>query len=275
MSEEKKGNKIGNKIKDHMQSFGITVKELSHRTGIEIPTLYSILNGHHQPSIDKLGIICKELRISIDALLDIEVNTLPIYAEKYKESLSYAHFEDVWFGESGGERISVSRNFSIANHSEELRRAFLKNIYQFPDEKIETAIEAFNKRQEVIKNKEKRRIEIVVESEISDFITRKKPFDLIDKKLIEQCIGGVIDRLENKPLDYEVIIIPRQFFLVNYEIINRQVILFDLGSVFFRQTHANILNHFLKEVENFKYKLAVYSDRHQVIQFLKDQMNGK
>lgn len=273
MKETKKNNKIGKKIKDHLNTFGISVKTLSQKTGIELQTLYSILNGHHQASVDKLESICKTLQISMDALLDIEVNTFPIYARKYEESLSYANFEEIWFGPNGGERISVSRNLSVANQSEALRRSILKNIYNYPEEQIENAISAFKKRQEVIENKEKSRIEIVVESELSDFIQQRAPFNSIEKPLIRNCIEGLIAKLEENPLNFEVILIPRQFFLVNYEIINREVILFDLGSVFFRQTHSNILQHFLKEVENFKYRQAYYSERDQVIEFLRKQLN--
>jgi len=274
MATVKKENKIGKKIKDTMNAFGISVKDLSRETGIEQQTLYSILNGHHQASVEKLEKICKTLHISIDALLDMEVNTFPIYPQKYEESLSYAHFEDVWFGPNGGERISVSRNLSIANQSEALRRQFLKNIYRFPDEKLEHAIQAFRKRQEVIKKKEKRRLEIVVESEVIDFMHQREPFNLLDKELIIECIAGVIHRLETEPLNFEVILIPRQFFLVNYEIINREVILFDLGSVFFRQTHERILEHFLNEVQEFKYKFASISERNQVLQFFKEHLNA-
>ena len=264
MATVKKENKIGKKIKDTMNAFGISVKDLSKETGIEQQTLYSILNGHHQASVEKLEKICKTLHISIDALLDMEVNTFPIYPQKYEESLSYAHFE----------RISVSRKLSIANQSEALRRQFLKNIYRFPDEKLEHAIQAFRKRQEVIKNKEKRRLEIVVESEVIDFMHQREPFNLLDKELIIECIEGVIHRLETEPLNFEVILIPRQFFLVNYEIINREVILFDLGSVFFRQTHERILEHFLNEVQEFKYKFASINERNRVLQFFKEHLNA-
>lgn len=78
MSNER-NNKIGKKIRDTMNSFGISVKELSRKTGIEVQTLYSILNGHHSPSVEKLEAICKALQISMDSLLDLEVNTFPIF----------------------------------------------------------------------------------------------------------------------------------------------------------------------------------------------------
>jgi len=274
MTKREKNNKIGKKIRDNLSALGISVKELSKQTGIELQTLYSVLNGHHQASVDKLESICRELHMSMDGLLDIEVNTFPHYARKYEESLNYASFEDIWFGPNGGERISVSRNLSVANQSEALRSEFLKEVYRYPDDKLERSLDAFRKRQEIIKNKEKRRLEIVVESEVIDFIHQRKPFDLLSKNLIIETIEHVVHRLDTQPLNFEVVLIPRQFFLVNYEIINREVILFDLGTVFFRQTHENILNHFLKEVEDLKFRLASISGREEVIQFFKDHLNA-
>ena len=271
--EVSKNNKIGKKIKDHINTFGITGKELSKNTGIELNTLYSIINGHQQPSVEKLERICTTLQISMDSLLDIEVNTFPVYSQKVDESLILANFESVWFGPNGGERIVVSRNFSTANQTEAMRRIFYKNIYRLPDDQIEPAMQEFLKRQKIIRNKEKSRIEIVVESEIVDFIQQRKPFDQIEKKLIHECVNGIINRLENSPLNFELIIIPRQFFSVNYEIINREVLLFDFGSALFRQTHGNILQNFLKEVEKYKYSLASYSDREMTIEFLRRQLD--
>lgn len=269
----KKNNKISKKIKDHLNNFGITGKELSKETGIELNTLYSIINGHQQPSVEKLERICTTLQISMDALLDLEVNTFPVYSQKVDESLILGKFEDVWFGPNGGERIVVSRNFSTANQSEAMRRIIYKNIYRLPDNQVEPAMQAFLKRQKIINKKEKSRIEVVVESEIIDFIQQRKPFDLIDKKLIEECVNGIINKLENDPLSFELIIIPRQFFSVNYEIINREVLVFDFGSALFRQTHANILQNFLKEVEKYKYSLTCYPDREQTIEFLRKQLD--
>jgi transcriptional regulator with XRE-family HTH domain len=274
MMRKERNDIIGKKIKDNLKAFGMSVKELSQKTEIEVHTLYSIMNGHHQASMEKLDAICKTLHISMDALLDLEVNTFPHYARKYEESLSYAEFEDTWFGPRGGERISVSRNLSVANQSEVLRKNMLKNIYRYPDDKLDAAMKAFRKRQQIIKEKEKRRLEIVVESEVIDFIQQRKPFDLLEKELIIQTIEGVVKRLEDEPLNFEVVLIPRQFFLVNYEIINREVILFDLGSVFFRQTHQSILNHFLREVEDFKFRLSAISERDAVINFFKEQLNA-
>lgn len=274
MTKKERNHIIGKKIKDNMNALGISVKELSIKTKIELQTLYSIINGHHQASVDKLEAICRELQISMDALLDMEVNTFPHYARKYEESLSYAQFEETWFGPNGGERISVSRNLSVANQSEALRKNMFQNIYGYPEDKLETAMEAFRKRQQVIKEKEKRRLEIVVESEVVDFIQQRKPFDRLKKELITETIEGVIQRLEEEPLNFEVVLIPRQFFLVNYEIINREVILFDLGTVFFRQTHESILQHFLREVEDFKFRLSSVSNRDAVIRFFKEQLNA-
>ncbi len=267
--------KLGKKIRQAMNSYNMSVKELANRTGIELQTLYSILNGHHQASVEKLRAISNELHLSIDALLDIEVNTFPIFSTPHEAPLSYAEFENIWFGPTGGERISVSRNLSVVNQSTELRKEFLEKIYRLPKKDVREALDAFEKRKEVIANKEKTRLEIVVYSELIDYIGLRPPFDLLTPKLVQESIQNVIDQLENNSLNFEVVLIPRQFFLVNYEIINREVILFDLGSVFFRQTHQSILNHFLTEVETLKFKLAQISERKEVIKFFKDQLNAK
>ncbi len=267
--------KLGKKIRQAMNSYNISVKELASRTGIELQTLYSILNGHHHASVEKLSAISRELHLSIDSLLDIEVNTFPIFSSPHEAPLSYAEFENIWFGPTGGERISVSRNLSIVNQSTELRKEFLEKIYRLPKKDIGSALNAFEKRKEVIVNKEKMRLEIVVYSELIDYISLRPPFDMLTPKLVYDSIEQVIERLGNDALNFEVVLIPRQFFLVNYEIINREVILFDLGSVFFRQTHESILNHFLAEVESLKFKFARISERKEVIKFFKDQLNAK
>ena len=264
--------RIGKKIRETMNSFKMSVKELSARTGIEQQTLYSILNGHHQASVKKLALICKELQLSLDSLLDLEVNTFPIYSNPHEAPLNYANFEDIWFGPVGGERISVSRNFSVANQSAELRKEFLENIYNLSGTELSEALTAFEKRLEVIAHREKKRLEIVVYSEVVDFINRREPFNKLSADLVYQTIEKIIERLESDVENFEVIVIPRQHFLVNYEIINKEVILFDLGSVFFRQTHETILEHFLSEVELFRTKLSKISDRDKVIDFLKEQL---
>ena len=268
-----KAVRLGKKIRHVMNSFGYTVKQLSKKTSIELQTLYSILNGHHLPSIDKLESISKILHLSIDALLDIEVNTFPIFSTPHQAGMSYAEFEDVWFGENGGERISVSRNFSIMNLCLELRKNILKNIYKFSNKEIDKSIDAFQHRKAIIENKEKSRLEIVVNTEIEDFIRGRESFNLISKNLVGEMIEGIIYKLENNPMNYEVIIIDRHNFLVNYEMINREVILFDLGSVFFRQTHPQLLKHFLKEVETLKYKNAKISQRDKVVKYLQGLLN--
>ncbi len=268
-----KAVRLGKKIRHVMNSFGFTVKQLSQKTSIELQTLYSILNGHHLPSIDKLEEISKVLHLSIDALLDIEVNTFPIFSTPHQAGMSYADFEDIWFGENGGERISVSRNFSIMNQSVELRKDILKNIYKFSNKEIDKSVEAFQHRKDIIENKEKNRLEIVVNTEIEDFIRGRESFNLISKSLVGEMIEGIIYKLENNSMNYEVVIIDRHNFLVNYEMINREVILFDLGSVFFRQTHPQLLEHFLKEVEALKYKNAKISQRDKVVKYLQGLLN--
>ena len=72
-----------------------------------------------------------------------------------------------------------------------------------------------------IESKEKSRLEIVVNTEVEDFIRGRESFNLISKNLVGEMIEGIIDRLENNPMNYEVVLIDRQHFLVNYEMINR------------------------------------------------------
>jgi transcriptional regulator with XRE-family HTH domain len=268
-----KAERLGKKIRHAMNAYGYTVKQLAKETKIELQTLYSILNGHHLPSIDKLESLSKVLHLSIDALLDIEVNTFPIFSSPHQAGMSYAEFEDIWFGENGGERISVSRNFSIMNQSVELRKEILKKIYKFTNKQIDQYIEAFINRKGIIEKKEKNRLEIVVSSEVEDFVRQRDVFNLISPNLIGEMVEGIIDRLENHPMNFEVVIICRQHFLVNYEMINREVILFDLGSVFFRQTHPKLLEHFLKEVEALKFKNAKINQRDKVVKYLRGLLN--
>ncbi|MEN8192693.1 MAG: helix-turn-helix transcriptional regulator [Bacteroidota bacterium] len=268
-----KAERLGKKIRHAMNSYGLTVKQLANKTNIELQTLYSILNGHHLPSIDKLEELSKVLHLSIDALLDIEVNTFPIFSSPHQAGMSYAEFEDIWFGETGGERISVSRNFSIMNESVDLRIEILKKIYKFTNKQIDQSIEAFQHRKKILEKKEKSRLEIVVNTEVEDFIRRRESFNSLSPNLIGEMIEGIINRLENNPMNFEVIIINRHDFLVNYELINREVILFDLGSVFFRQTHPKLLEHFLKEVEALKFKKAKINQREKVVKYLRGLLN--
>ncbi|GEM_PF-913343 len=272
MSDKDKLFVIGKKLRQAMKDLSISVKELAEKTGMRPQTIYSILNGHHRPSSVKLKALCQELHVSIDSLLDLETNAFPIFPDPYQESLSYAVFEDNWFGAYGGERISVSRGFSTANQSLKMRESMLRNVLNYSDAQVKTALAAFEKRNEVIAKKEKHRVEIVVQSEITDLIQQKDFFAAIPQKYIFEMIENIIDMLINQPHKLDVFIIPRQYFLVNYEIINREVILFDLGSVFLRQSHQSLLEHFLKEVEEFKSKHAIYQNRYDVVEFLKEQM---
>lgn len=266
---------IGNKIREALKFEKRSVKNLGEAIGIAPQTLYSIMNGHQSPSLDKIERIANELHISIDYLLDIEVTSLPIFPSQYQESLNYASFEDRWFGDTGGERISVSRNFSTTNQSIELRREILKNVYHTPPEKINETLEAFQKRLHIISQKELNRIEIVVDSEVEDFILQRAPWDDINPALIVDFAENVIRRLKNEPMRFDVTIIPRQYFLVNYEIIRRQVILLDLGSVYYRQNHPKMLEHFIREVERFKYDYNRFSTRDEVIAFIEKLLEEK
>ena len=272
MSDKAKLIAMGKKLRQTMKELSISVKGLAEKTGMRPQTIYSVLNGHHRPSPEKLKAMCNVLHLSMDSLFDLETNAFPIYPDPYKESLSYAVFEDNWFGPQGGDRISVSRGFSTANQSMEMRESILRNVLNYSDVQVKTALEGFEKRNLVIEKKEKYRVEIVVKSEIVDLIQQKDFFAAIPQQYIFKMVENIMDTLINKPHKLDVFIIPRQYFLVNYEIINREVILFDLGSVFLRQTHPSLLEHFLKEVEEFKSKYAIYQNRYNVVEFLKEQL---
>lgn len=263
---------LGRQLKGILRSYEKNPAWLAEQTGIGVRTIYSFLNGHHMPSPEKLSRICQALHISMDELFNIEVNSFPLFPEPYQESLTYADFEKHWLGPRGGDRISVSRGFSVMNQSEELRRAILESIYQQTPEQTDVTMDGFRQRQKVIREREKSRLEIVVESEIIDFIHQRGPFDSIPRRLINQNIEGIIGRLEDEPHRFEVMMIPRQFFLVNYEILNREVILFDLGTVFMSQTNRPMVDHFLREVEIMKNQYATLRLPDEVIGFLKGHL---
>lgn len=259
---------LGKKLKETLHSYHQTPNWLAEQTGIGVRTIYSILNGHQLPSIDKLRRICSALNISVDWLFEIESDSFYIFPSPGGESRSYADFEEFWLGERGGERISVSRGFSIVHQPPELRRQILERIFNKTESELKSAMEAFMDRREVIDQLEKRRMEIVVSSEVEDFVMQRAPWDRVEGSLIREFIEGIIDRLENDPIGFEVLLIPRQNFLVNYEILNREVVLFDLGTVFLRQSHERIVRHFLSEVESFQKLEGTIQGRPQVIEFL-------
>ena len=265
---------VGKKIRRAMNDLNISVKELSAQTGIQPQTLYSILNSHHDPSPEKVRTLCQALHLSMDSLYDLEANVFPIYPDPYEESRSYAVFEDIWFGPDGGERISVSRGFSTANQSLAMREEILRKVFHYNDEQTRRYLEGFEERLNIIHRKEKNRVEIVVESEIVDFARQKDFYSLISRRHIVETLEKIIDTLINNRHKLEVFIIPRQYFLVNYEIINREVILFDLGAVFLRQTHHSLMDHFLREVERFKWEFSVYRDQEAVVNFLKGLLDN-
>jgi transcriptional regulator with XRE-family HTH domain len=261
---------IGRRIREQLQRLGLSPKFLAEKTGIGQSSIYSILSGRHMPSPEKLRAICEAASMSIDTLLDVEPHLFSLFPEPHAEGRVYANFERTWFGERGGERISVSRGFSVANQSEALRRELLSKVYGKRGESLETAMNAFRERQEVIRDLERTRLEVVVKSEIEDFVRRREPWDEIDRELIVECIEGVIGRLESDSLGFEVVVIPRERFLVNYEIINREVILFDAGSVFLRHNHQRVLEHFLAEVGEFKTSPRSIHDRAAVVAWLRE-----
>ncbi len=262
---------IGATLKRVLKEKGLKPANLARETGINVRTLYSILNGHQMAGPENLSTICGILGISLDDLFQVGLNSHPIFSKPYEESRSYAHFENIWFGENGGERISVSRGFSVMNQSLEMRKEVLEKIFGLKSRELDIALAGFQERQGVIQQKEKQRLEIVVESEIIDLIRRRPPFDRIHSSFIDEMLDHVCHRLEEDSLSFELVVIPRERFVVNYQIINREVILFDLGTIFLRQQNPVMLEHFLKEVHEFKRMHNLYPSIAEQIAFLKDK----
>lgn len=261
---------VGKKLKGTLANAGQSPAWLSKKSGIGLPTVYAILNGNQLPSLEKLRRICKALSVSIDWVLEVESDAFYVFPESGSESLSYAEFESMTLAEAPGERISVSRNFSIVHQPIELRRQILEKIYRLEGRSLEIAMEAFVARREVLDEMEKRRVEYVVQSEIEDFARQRAPWDRVSGKLIREFLRAIVKRLESSPLAYEVVIIPRQLFLVNYEILNRKVVIFDHGTMFLRQSHDRVVRHFLQEVEGFHVHQESAASRTEVIGFLKE-----
>ncbi len=260
---------IGTTLKRVMKEKKLKPADLAKETGINVRTIYSILNGHQMAGPENLTSICGILGISMDDLFQVGMNSHPIFSKPYEESRSYAHFENIWFGENGGERISVSRGFSIVNQSLEMRQEVLEKIFGLKSAELEVALEGFQERQSIIEEKERQRLEVVVESEIADLIKRRPPFDKIAFHHIDDMLAGIIERLEQDSLSFSLVIIPRERFVVNYQIINREVILFDLGTIFLRQQNPVMLEHFLKEVTEFKNNHNLFPSVAEQIRFLK------
>jgi len=263
---------IGTTLKRVMKEKNLKPADLAKETGINVRTIYSILNGHQMAGPENLTSICGILGISMDDLFQVGMNSHPIFSKPYEESRSYAHFENIWFGENGGERLSVSRGFSVVNQSLEMRQEVLEKIFGLKSAELELALEGFQERQRIIEEKERQRLEVVVESEIVDLIRRRPPLDKITSSHIDDMLSGIIERLENDSLSFELVIIPRERFVVNYQIINREVILFDLGTIFLRQQNPVMLDHFLKEVSEFKKNHNLYPDISDQIKFLKGSL---
>jgi transcriptional regulator with XRE-family HTH domain len=263
---------LGKKIRAALHRLGETPKWLSHKSGIGVSTVYSILNGHQLPSLDKLRQLCKVLNLSVDWLLDIESDSFYLRPDPGRESQSYAELEEFWLSQGSGERLSVSRGFSIVHQPLGLREQVLERIYQLPKKSVEISLDAFVHRRQVIDKHERRRLEIVVQSEIEDFILGRPPWDVLDFSLIKEFVGSIITRLREDLIGFEVTLIPRQLFVINYEILNREIIVFDLGQIFMRQSHANLVEHFIKEIQTFRGHPAALNERSQVIAFLEQTL---
>ena len=263
---------LGRKIRAALSRTGETPKWLANKSGIGVSTVYSILNGHQLPSLDKMRQLCKVLNLSVDWLLDIESDSFYLRPELGRESQSYADLEEFWLSQGSGERLSVSRGFSIVHQPIGLREQVLNRIYQLSEDQTDVALDAFVHRRQAIDEYERRRLEVVVQSEIEDFILRRPPWDRLDFEPIKEFVKSIITRLREDLIGFEMALIPRQLFLVNYEILNREIIVFDLGHIFMRQSHANLVQHFIREIQSFRSHPETLNERSEVIGFLEQAL---
>ncbi|QDS98231.1 helix-turn-helix domain-containing protein [Adhaeretor mobilis] len=259
---------LGRKIRGALHRTGETPKWLAAQSGIGVSTVYSILNGHQLPSLDKIRQLCRVLNLSVDWLLDIESDSFYLRPELGHESQSYADLEEFWLSQGNGERLSVSRGFSIVHQPIGLREQVLKRIYELPKKQINVSLDAFIHRRQAIDEYERRRLEVVVKEEVEDFILQRPPWDRLDFELIKEFVEAIITRLREDQIGFELTLIPRQLFLVNYEILNREIIVFDLGHIFMRQSHANLVQHFIREIQSFRSHPDALDERRKVIRFL-------
>lgn len=259
---------LGRKIRAALFQTGETPKWLAAKSGIGVSTVYSILNGHQLPSLEKLRQLCSVLNLSIDWLLDIESDSFYLRPQIGHESRSYADLEEFWLSEGSGERLSVSRGFSIVHQPLSLREQVLTRIYELPKEQLDVAIDAFIHRRQVIDEHERRRLEVVLQSEVEDFVLRRPPWDRLDFGPVKEFVESIIRRLREDLIGFEIALIPRQLFTVNYEILNREIIVFDLGQVFMRQSHRNLVDHFMRQIQECQSHHESIVERSEVIGFL-------
>lgn len=263
---------LGKKIRAALYRTGESPKWLAAQSGIGVSTVYSILNGHQLPSLDKMRQLCRVLNLSVDWLLDIESDSFYFRPELGHESQSYADLEEFWLSEGSGERLSVSRGFSIVHQPLALREQILDRIYRMPKKQVNVALDAFVHRRQVIDEYERRRLEVVVRSEVEDFILQNPPWDRLDFEPVREFVESIITRLREDLIGFEMSLIPRQIFLVNYEILNREIIVFDLGQMVMRQSHENLVKHFLREIQDFRRHPETIDQRGEVIEFLEQTL---
>lgn len=263
---------LGRKIRVALCRTGETPKWLAAKSGIGVSTVYSILNGHQLPSLDKMRQLCKVLNLSVDWLMDIESDSFYLRPELGRESQSYADLEEFWLSQGSGERLSVSRGFSIVHQPIGLREQVLERIYRLPKKQINVSLDAFIHRRQAIDEYERRRLEVVVKEEVEDFILQRPPWDRLDFEPIREFVESIISRLREDLIGFEMALIPRQLFLVNYEILNREIIVFDLGHIFMRQSHTNLVQHFIREIQSFRSHSETLDERSKVIRFLQQTL---
>lgn len=70
---------FGELLKGAMQFNNISVKKLSELTQINPSTIYRYLNNEIQPDVNRLKLLCVELHVSADYLLDFKPLRLRLY----------------------------------------------------------------------------------------------------------------------------------------------------------------------------------------------------
>lgn len=72
----KNENSIGARIQSYRKLQNMTQDELSKRAGIYLSTIKKYENGERHPKLDQLLIISEALGVSINAFLDLKLNTV-------------------------------------------------------------------------------------------------------------------------------------------------------------------------------------------------------
>jgi transcriptional regulator with XRE-family HTH domain len=65
-----KANELGKTIRALRKQLGLTLEEVGQRTGMSVPTLSKLEQGHSSPSFDKLQVLSRGLGVEVSRLLE-------------------------------------------------------------------------------------------------------------------------------------------------------------------------------------------------------------